>query len=571
MRCFSVALFLNFALCAALWIPCAQAGENRPARTEDAAIAKAMGAPYYSGAVIPRPREAEYGDEVVVLADGMGLRTLYRLDFEYQGPARKLAMRLLAARLQSYTEQFAGAWKAGGGGALPITAGLVTDDGVSSALRRLKLKRQAKGLPAQGYVLHIGPEEILCAGKDNTGVLNAVASLIQLMHVKDGKLVAPHARIVDWPTFEVRYTAEYWLPGTEFFDWMMLQKINGFGACYRAMSWGGLTDEVREGLRRIGEYTRGHQTMHFMVQFHVGGRGKQHRVIDCGDPAQVERLIQTIRETISLTPVQHLMICYDDVKPEFQPKEKGRFAHPAEAHGVLMDTVYRVVKDMSPDTVVSFCSPNYQGLQHRRWRKTNPELPNVLEYMKYLRAWKNREVRIVWTGPVTESRWIKQKDLDLYYEQVSPGRKLMYWDNTWHYHQPLRNFHAQYLDGFVDHCSDRTSYINVNGVGVTGRFFATSANDYYWHPEGFDSKAARRQAVAQFMGPAAVPAAEAFYELRGEDYNVFFSRDVDLAAFDKVLRDLAAVSLNDPFDEACRSVYDRVAKKRAEAEKKKTE
>ena len=114
----------------------------------------------------------------------------------------------------------------------------------------------------------------------------------------------------------------------------------------------------------------------------------------------------------------------------------------------------------------------------------------------------------------------------------------------------------------MDHCADRTGYINVNGVRPIGRFFAATANDYYWNPAGFDPKRARRHAVAQFMGPRAVPAAEAFYDLRADSYFVFFSRDVDLEALDRTLTRLAQVSLNPLLTEHCKTVYDRIVKKR---------
>ena len=461
---------------------------------------------------------------------------------------RNLAERLWNKRLAAYTGQF------------PDVAVTPADDAVP-ILFDIATGKTADALPAQGYLLNIASDGIRCAARDERGVINGLASLLQLLHVKDGKLVARCATMKDWPTFTTRYTSEYHLPGPDFFDWMMTYKINGFAACYPGMRWTGLSDAKRKGLATIGRYVEDYGTMAFMVQFHVGGRGGC-RPIDCGNEADIDRLLATIRETLTLSHAAHVMICYDDVAPELQPQEKGRWERPAQAHGDLMDRVYKAVKEQCPDTVVSFCSPHYQGRHHRRWKKTNPGLADALQYMADLKQWKNRNVRIVWTGPVTESRWIVQNDLDHYLGLIGTDRKLFYWDNTWHYHQPLRNFHAKYLPGFVDHCADRTSYVNINGTRPIGRFFSVTANDYYWNPEAFDSKRSRRHAVAQFMGPPAVAAAERLYDIRGEDYFVFFKRDVDLEKLEKAIEDLEGASLDPTLPQMCRSVFQGIVESR---------
>jgi len=531
---------------AAVLVSCVAAGQMV---ATDAAVSHDMGPPYYSGAILPTPRQAEYGEEYVVLVDGpKGVRHC-AMDIEYAGPAGELAARLLEARLEQYAALFPDAtWS--------------DDARIRVLVAQAQAGSPAAALPPQGYVLEVGPDAVVCLGKDNAGVVNAVASLLQLMHVRDGRLVARCASVRDWPTFVVRYTAEYHLPGADFFDWMMRYKINGFGACYPGMRWEGLTEAKREGLKAIGTYIREYQSMHFLVEFHVGGRAG--RPVDCGNPEDVGTLLDTIRETMTLTPTQHVMICYDDVKPELQPQEVGQFKSPAHAHGHLMQRVYETVKAESADTMVSFCTPFYQGRQHRRWRSKNLR-PKGLAYLATVGAWENEDIVVVWTGPVTESRHISLEDIRSYRDWLGSARPLFYWDNTWHYHQPMRNFHAKYPEGFVDHCAGRSSYINVNGVKPIGRFFAATANDYYWNPEAFDSKRARRHAAAQFMGREAVPATEAFYDLRGDDYFVFFARDVELEAFEKAVAAIEETSLDAELAAQCRAVYEGVAEKRRPA------
>jgi hypothetical protein len=253
------------------------------------------------------------------------------------------------------------------------------------------------------------------------------------------------------------------------------------------------------------------------------------------------------------------MLCYDDVRPKLQPREKGQFERPALAHGTVADRVYGRMQEVSPGSILSFCTPYYQGFQHRKWWPDSPIREQGLQYLLDTRAW-NPHIRIVWTGPVTESRTITQKDIDQYREQIGVDRPLFYWDNTWHYHQPLRNFHSNYVNEFVHYCADRTSYININGTKPIGKFFAASAGDYYWNPETFDRKRTRQQVVAQFMGQAAVPAAERFYRFRGDGYFYHFSRMADLSTFEAILEDLASASLDPALLEVCWSGYDSVAK-----------
>ena len=524
----------------------------------DLDITKLVGQPFHSGQVIPTPKRATYRDEDLVLLDGPKRITFCEPMFEYFGPARDLLMRLFNKRFDRYKALFAGAWKLPDKTQrLPVLFTLASDPNAKYLLDRYGLHETAASLKPQGYLLEIRPAGVLCAGKDNAGLVNGLASFLQLVHVKDGRWVVRGASIVDSPTFTTRYTAEYSLGFADFFDWMMLYKYNGFASCYPAMDWRGLSEGHKKAMAVIKDYIDTYQTMTYMVEFHIGGR--RHRAMDCGDPADVEQLLKTVTETLERSGARHIMLCYDDVRPKLQPREKERFKTPADAHGAVADRVYRRVQKIRPGAVVSFCTPYYQGFQHKRWR-AGSELREVgLRYLKGTRTW-NPNLRIVWTGPVTESLSITQKDIDLYRAEIGPDRPLFYWDNTWHYHQPLRSFYATYVKDFVHQCADRTSYVNINGTKPIGRFFAATAIDYYWNPEGFDSKRSRQQAVAQFMGLPAVAVAERFYRYRGDGYFYHFSRMADLSTFGAILRDLEKVSLNAELPAYCWSAYDQVAK-----------
>ena len=60
----------------------------------DGEIAKAMGPPYYSGAILPTPREVEYYDEAVDLANGHEGVISDKLEIRHSGKARDIMIRL---------------------------------------------------------------------------------------------------------------------------------------------------------------------------------------------------------------------------------------------------------------------------------------------------------------------------------------------------------------------------------------------------------------------------------------------------------------------------------------------
>ena len=182
--------------------------------------------------------------------------------------------------------------------------------------------------------------------------------------------------------------------------------------------------------------------------------------------------------------------------------------------------------------------------------------------MADLKVWKNRDVRIVWTGPVTESRRIVQEDLDHYLGLIRKDRKLFYWDNTWHYHQPLRNFHAKYLPNFVNHCADRTAYVNINGTRPIGRFFSVTANDYYWNPARLIPSIRAATTVAQFMVPPPYPKRAALRPPGGRLFRLFQAR-CRPRGNETAISDLEKASLDATIPTICRAVYEQIAKERA--------
>ena len=537
---------------------CAVSAEHS---ADDVEWTRKLGQPFYSGHILPTPKNAEYKDDTIPLADGVAGRIQCSTEFEYSGPTRPLLERLFTKRFRAYGQLFGEtALRQDKETSVRVIFTLASNGNVSALLDRFGLRGKAASLQPQGYLLDIRTDGILCVGKDDQGLVNALASLLQLVHVKDGKLVARCAHVVDFPTFTTRYTSDYFPLGTNFYEWMALNKINGFSCGYaNYFKWTGLEPQQENALAQIRQFTADYQVMSFLPQIHIGGRRPDFApAIDAGDAKQVQTLLATIEKIMELSGARSVLLLWDDVKSVL-PGEKAReqFKTLGQASGYVADCVYKRMQELYPGSTLIFCPPHYQGLKHRRWQG---ELGvEARQYMRDVRSW-NRNIVLAWTGPVTESRTIADQDIMLYKALMNEDRRLFYWDNTWHYHQPLRNFHAQYPQDFVEHCVDRTAYININARLPIGKFFSVTAMDYYWNPVAFEARRSWREAVAQFMGEAAVPVAERFYAFRGDGYYYHFSRGADIPAFRGILTDLEAASMEKGIVDYCWYIYNQICK-----------
>lgn len=407
-----------------------------------------------------------------------------------------------------------------------------------------------KNYAEQGYRLTISPDGIFCRAMSSAGLVNGMASLIQLLYSDGRAVLAESCEIIDRPVFRDRYVSEYFFPNESFFDWMMKNKLNGFASSYRALKWERLGENDLAGLRRVGEYIRTNGTLKYMVQLHLGGRGG--KILDAGNRHDRSVLLENIKKILEISSASHIMIAYDDIVPVLQPMEKAMFDSPAEAHISIVEEVYEVVKSLKPNVVVSFCTPYYRGLQHHSWR--NLKINN--EGKKYLRAVKEKlraEIPIVWTGPLTESKKITIKDVEVYKSLIGADKELFYWDNTWHYYQPLRSFHSDYFDGFENYTYNAGALLFINAMTPIGKFFASTASNYYWNPDAFNPVTTRKAAVGQYMGYDAIDISEEFFSIRGAGTWDSFIQKGKLGEAYNIMERLRRVSASKEIPEYCLS------------------
>ncbi len=531
----------------------------------DDEIEKIMAPPFYSGNILPTPRQVKYRKGQLTLFDGPAGVILCEPMFEYFGPARELIIKLWNKRIDAYKKQFKiDKWKlVDKVQPLPILFSLVSDENAKYLIDRYDLHKKIGNLKEQGYILEIRKSGILCAGKDNEGLVNGLASLLQLIHIKDGKLVVRQASVFDYPTFVRRYVTDYSIPANDFFDWLASQKINGFASGYAYLiDWRGVKDSnIVASLKRVGDYVKKYRTLHFMPQIHIGPRVKNRPALDQGNPEDINKFLKTVEDVMRWTQADDVMILFDDVPPILSmPMEKKKFKTLGQANGYVLDLLYKRMQKIRPGSKLFFCPPPYQGLKYvRKWKPGVKYYKERMQYMKDIHSW-NKNIICVWTGPVTESRVITTDDIKQYKALIGKDRKLLYWDNTWQYHQPLRNFHSKYPKNFVKYCAYGRSFVFINATIPIGRFFAVTANDYYWNPQAFDAERCWRTAVAQFMGRQAVPIAERFYQLRGNGYYCYFARTADLDKLKSILEELKRVSWTREIPDYCWAVYENMCK-----------
>ena len=562
----SISIVLLFILCN-LSI---KAQSNLLHNNTDYQIMKKIGQPFYSGEVLPKPQIYKYRENNTTIVDGEKLLDCYDIIFKCSFPSVKLAEILLNKRISAFRSAFKDArWTVAPKSAIiPIIFAKNNTAAAVSALKLCGNKNTKLKLKAQGYMLTIKPKAIVCIAADNCGLINGMASLIQLMHVRNSKLVVRCANITDWPVFKYRYVSEYHFPSVKFFQWLTTYKINGFTSAYFAISWTEISAKNITGLSRLKTFMDKYKTLYYMAQIHIGGR-RHFKKMDCGNEKQIQKLLGVIEKLIKKYGAKHIMLCNDDVLSELTlPEEKRRFKTPGEAHGYVVDRAYKHIKKINPKVELSFVTTYYRGRRWRNWRKNNPKYNDSMAYMADVRKW-NPNVAIVWTGPTTESRSIKIEDIKHYKNLIGKDRPLLYYDNTWNYHQPLRNFHAKYMSNFVELCMNKIAYINIKASQPLGRFFIGTVSDYYWNPNGFDAAWSRDQAVVQFMGAKALPATKEFYKLRGEDYYVRFKKKVNLEKFKKVLENLEKTSLDKGIVKYCWRSYKNIVNTRKNSKKTK--
>lgn len=523
---------------------------------KDQEIIWKMGQPFYSGKILPSPKEVQYFDGNIVLIDGAKSQEYYSLEFPQTIDNEKLIRRLFNKHIDRYKKQFTGKWKK-----VDPEKLVRIKFYLEHYLRTEKIKdpynlhKKAVILKDQGYILEIGEEGIVCIGKDNAGLVNGLSSIIQLLDVKDGNLVVHKVRIFDYPISLRRMAGTHPFPDIETLDWLLLYKLNGWsGGRWYLIDWAGLTEAQKKNIAKYREYTNSRNTLSHVPQIHLEGlrpKGKGSPRLDIGNPENVKALLNTVTEILTLGGGCVDIFILGEDSPDKYPKmpmEKEKFKTLAEAHGYILEKVWQRVHNINPYSKVYFCPPSYSV----KALKDNPEFG---DYLKETQNW-NKNIILAWTGSSTYSVNISYEQIDIYRSLMGYERPLMLWDNTWFMRSPLSNCFIDFPEYFNEYCGIRHVDCRIGSNDPHGilesRLFCATAVDQFWGPLTFDEVETRKTAIAQFFGKEAVPYAEKYFKFRDNYYYERFQKIVNLEDYKEVLEGIG---------KACNVNYDDVAGK----------
>ncbi len=495
---------------------------------------------YYTGKIIPTPKEAEYLDDAWELADCAAQTTAACiLTSEAPSHPESIAAQEIQARIKHLS----------GGIEVPICKGTKWPKGTKTFIaldvagkkgfvaHHMALCKTPPPDKPEGYVItpYRHKEKfsgVFLVGQDGAGAYFGAQSLVQLIDRAEDKVVLHPAKVKDWPTFRLRSFkgggdrgegSHSWDMGL----WSALAKFNCYNICYTTVGrdkWVDPEPDYREHVQALTRYmrARGLDTMPFVNPYYLW---KEH--IEVSDPGDLDKLFEACRIGPEAGGTR-VMLCLDDFasKPEWSSEklykvrsEKDREAFDDDLAAVniaMINDLNRRLPAAYPHAQLYVVLPYY-------WNPRPPYQAAGEEYLKKEGAGIDDSVRIVWTGPRVRSGTIVQAHID-YYQGLLGGRQVMLWDNTiYMHHNPphyfLDTFHTQYPDRFSEQISGEV-HLNA-GTGEAYKCGLLAAADYLWNPQAYDPETSLRNAIAAVAGPASVDDLLAFRDAYYTIYDDF--------------------------------------------------
>lgn len=503
---------------------------NKIQQSADKASTKKLGYPYYTGAVIPKPKEAQFENSFIDLADLKAQKNNTCILLGKNPSNQEIAAtERLQERLRLVIEN--------GINIINDMEKVPSDDSVvisigtpeSNSLNALLCKKEGlKVTPAypgtEGYVLfsktYKGKTVIACCGSDASGSYYAFSSLNQLITVKDGKLLLRKARIIDWPSC-LRRTASAFRVTEATFEWMSEYKLNSYFQGYNgAKYWFGLLPEYRKDTLDMCKKAAEKNVIKYEVMinpyapYHNPGDTNNHK-INVSDNNDIQALIANYRMFLEAGARTIMLACDDFVwvdNLEFvlsYPEDKARFKDVAESHIYMANTVYSTLGKDYPDLQMFFCPSYYSEGHVTEWAR-EPELGR--NYLEKIGKGLLPQIKIVLTGPKVVSPAISAEDVIRLQDYL--GKRDWYlWDNSasLYYTNRLgaekpvgffRPFTSKFPDDFIkSHSSVFYSLISKHILQERVRITHISIADYLWNPEAYDPEWSLRQAIDSYVGP----------------------------------------------------------------------
>ncbi len=530
---------------------------------------------YYTGVIIPTPKEVTYSEESWSLSSDEVVPILI-------GAKATEPERLGAQEIVNRIKYLGGKAEVVSEADMPRDRSFFFAIGQLSTSQFLSRHRdlcnievpdQPEGYAIAPYQHQAGFRGILGVGADSTGCYFAAQSLVQLFERRDEGPIFHPATVRDWPTFTLRSFKVGGPPGIDsdsgqMAQWAPSAKFNCYNICYTTLGpdkWVDPPPEYREYIAWATRYmrARGLDTMPFVNPYYLW---KEH--IEVSDPGDLEKLFEACR----LGPEAggtRVMLCLDDFasKPDREgPKlyhvmsERDREKYGDDLGAVDVDMINdlnRRLKQAYPK-VKLYVVPPYYWIPHGSYQEGGEA------YLRTLGKGIDPDVRIVWTGPRVRSTVITSEHLAYYQELVR--QKVMLWDNTLYaYHNPPHFFLDPWITEYPQDFAEASSgEVHLNaGSGEAYKAGLFAAADRLWNPETYDPERAMRNGLAAVIGPKAVDAALDFRDLYYEMYDHYSTALGPAKKLLALLETMEARPLDDDDLAELRGILDRMKELRA--------
>jgi hypothetical protein len=480
----------------------ATAAENTAESVEDRLRNDPYMIPFYTGKVLPFPREVVDHAEFYPLADagillGGGIA------------ADDARLRLLLNRIT----QYGGAYKFVDTPDADCATIFVVGDAPSG------LAMPTPPEHPQGYAVRCeqrhGRKLVMFSGRDHLGLTWAVNSLIQLITWKDGACVLHAMDIVDYPFMERRGAlgpgmqdyvgASRIYPAMTKLDLIQFSKsllVPRRGAPIEWIDWRTpRPKELTDKVAAIGDNLRG-----LGIIWQVGimpftiGKGIEAKY----GPIQVDSksdehfdIIWKMCEPV-LQAGGGIIYMPDDYRFPLSPGDEKNFGTARDADVFFMNRLYTKIKADYPNAELSMVQPFYYGPSAvNPWSKESP-----LEYLKALGTELPPDINIAWTGPSVKTREFTSADVAKFTELIK--RKPYFFQNSSDfYHTCHWIYPTDEMSWWLGNGRDKSVYLELNAAVFNSPGFYPDMlwSAMLWNPDGYDAAACARDAVGKMVGP----------------------------------------------------------------------
>jgi hypothetical protein len=538
--------------------------------------------PYYTGHIIPTPQKVDYRDEFLSMAN---VAVVVGKDVENPGPL----VEVLTDRITRY------------GGQAAVTSGPAAEHTAVVSLGDTDLAQQAQGLPAvpeqaEGYILFCtqaaGKRLVVLKGRDRLGLLWSIASLIQLIHWRDGQTLARAATVVDYPILKKRGLI---LSGEDFFHpardrsgrilsypntdlllqqnrlFMLVAKINE--PCYQgfivADCYGYFWKRpdkmppdahIEEDIVAMGQNLAPLGiTWWAGIRPHAAGDSSPDELSRklCADEESVQALLYYARKTEEAGG--HLSIILDDIRFPIHPYDQERLGTAREVDTWVVTNVMARLKKDYPGARLLVCPPFYWGPLGYGWVTYGEDRE---EYLAKIGETWQPEIEVFWTGRQVNAATLAIKDYIDWWTNLTK-RKPYFWQNCVAYwcHLARRHYPADRIDSlwqcYWEGQFDLLGWYGFNG-GDIARYCVTDTicGDFQWNPQAYgkDGQASASRSVHE--------AAEKF--IGQGSWEMICNVTRPLSAFDEFYTEAKEPDVRCEVDQAAAKVYDKLEAKRDE-------